>query len=77
LNKQQNDLKIYIEEIYPSHFYTKTTLLDPRFKKAAFTLNDNANDAEQEVQKEIAFKLFFIIDYYIHCYPKVKTISYR
>ncbi|XP_050056087.1 uncharacterized protein LOC126549766 [Aphis gossypii] len=25
-----------------------------RFKKAAFTLNDNANDAEQEVQKEIA-----------------------
>lgn len=50
-----------IEEIYPSHFYAKATLLDlfilyyyVRFKKAAFTLNDNANDAEQEVQKEIA-----------------------
>ncbi|CAI6373453.1 unnamed protein product [Macrosiphum euphorbiae] len=43
-----------IEEMYPSQFYAKATLLDPRFKKAAFTSNDNANDAEQEVQKEIA-----------------------
>lgn len=43
-----------IEEMYPSHLYSKATILDPRFKKAAFISNDNANNAEQEVQKEIA-----------------------
>lgn len=43
-----------IEEMYPSHLYSKATILDPRFKKAAFISNENANTAEQEVQKEIA-----------------------
>lgn len=43
-----------IEEMYPTHFYAKATMLDPRFKKAAFTSDFNANKAEEEIQNEIA-----------------------
>jgi len=38
----------------PSHFYAKATLLDPRYKNAAFMLNSNADTASQEVQYEVA-----------------------
>ncbi|XP_050521022.1 uncharacterized protein LOC126894216 isoform X2 [Daktulosphaira vitifoliae] len=39
---------------YPSHLYAKATILDPRFKKAASTSIDNANESEQELQKDLA-----------------------
>lgn len=52
----ENILKKYgkVEEMNPSHLYAKATLLDPRYKKAAFTTNCNADKAQQEVQNELA-----------------------
>jgi len=38
----------------PTHFYGKATLLDPRYKNAAFISNANADTAQQEVQYEVA-----------------------
>lgn len=51
-----NILKEYggIEEMNPSHFYAKATILDPRYKKAAFINNSFADGATQEVQYEVA-----------------------
>jgi len=43
-----------VEEMYPSHFYAKATLLDPRYKQAAFVSNSNVETAQQEVQYEVA-----------------------
>ncbi|XP_050052894.1 zinc finger BED domain-containing protein 4-like [Aphis gossypii] len=40
--------------MFPSHFYAKATLLDPRYKKAAFESNSNVETAQQEVQYEVA-----------------------
>ncbi|XP_050543057.1 E3 SUMO-protein ligase ZBED1-like [Daktulosphaira vitifoliae] len=42
-----------IQGKYPSHLYSKATILSPRFKKAAFTSIDNANEAEQELLKDL------------------------
>lgn len=41
-----------VEELKPSRFYA--TLLDPRYKTAAFTVDSYADRAMQEVQYEIA-----------------------
>jgi len=38
----------------PSNYYAKATLLDPRYKNAAFMVNSNADTALQEVQYEVA-----------------------
>lgn len=43
-----------VEQMNPSHFYAKATLLDPRYKEAAFMLNSNADTALEQVQYEVA-----------------------
>jgi len=42
-----------VEEMNPTNFYAKATLLDPRYKTAAFMDNCNADTAQQEVQYEV------------------------
>jgi len=38
-----------VEEMFPSHFYTKVTLLDPQYKKAAFVSNSNVETARGSI----------------------------
>jgi len=37
-----------------THIYAKATLLDPRYKKAVFMSNSNADTAQQKIQYEVA-----------------------
>lgn len=46
-----------VEQMNPSHYYAKATLLDPRYKKVAFVISSNADRALQEVQYEVAESL--------------------
>lgn len=43
-----------IEHMNSTHIYAKATILDPRYKRAAFTHNINADTAEQEIKNEVA-----------------------
>lgn len=43
-----------IEKQIPTPNYSKATLLDPRFKKVAFGVEENANDTEKCIISEVA-----------------------
>lgn len=43
-----------VEQMNPSHFYSKATILDPRYKKVAFTSTIHADGAVQAVQFEVS-----------------------
>lgn len=48
-----------VEQMNLTHFYAKAILLDPRYKKAAFISNSNADTAQQKVQYEVAEQLSY------------------
>lgn len=50
-----NVMKVFgsIEQMQPSYYYAKATILDPRFKKAAFTLSSLSDNVEQHVLYEV------------------------